>query len=436
MPGVGGVSRGVGNRRSMEESMKVRAVTRGRKRAGLLVLSGLALAVGACDVDVVNPGPAQDEFLDDPGAHRSVVVGTERAMAIAVNWISYTSAYISKETVPSGNIGNLFGAPTEVRRGVLVSEENDPHWEVAHRARWMAEDAVRRFEELFEGAFSTSELAAEVLVRAGYANRLLGENMCDAVLDGGPAEPHRVHLERAEAAFTRAIEVAAGAGRNDLRTAAQAGRAAVRVHLGDWGGAVSDAREIPQDFVHHQTFYNQDWDDYNRFFWGNSFPASPFRAHTVWGTFYEGYYEESGDPRTPWVFDPDRPVGTVEPWPWYFQTKHDAVEAPINLSSGREMQLILAEAELRDGQWQAALDRVNALRGSVGMEAWPASSADEAWTALKRERGIELWLEGRRLGDLRRWAEDGTPGEAEDMSGRSLCFPIGESELETNPNLG
>jgi hypothetical protein len=60
---------------------------------------------------------------------------------------------------------------------------------------------------------------------------------------------------------------------------------------------------------------------------------------------------------------------------------------------------------------------------------------EEAWTALKRERGIELWLEGRRLGDLRRWLAAGAPGEAEDMSGRDTCFPIGTTELDTNPNV-
>lgn len=34
----------------------------------------------------------------------------------------------------------------------------------------------------------------------------------------------------------------------------------------------------------------------------------------------------------------------------------------------------------------------------------------EAWTALKRERGIELWLESRRLNDYRRWVALNRPG--------------------------
>ena len=68
---------------------------------------------------------------------------------------------------------------------------------------------------------------------------------------------------------------------------------------------------------------------------------------------------------------------------------------------------------------------------------WPATTITEAWTALKRERGIELWLEARRLGDERRWVEAGTPGDMEDMSDRvRLCFPIGLGERRANPNVG
>ena len=68
----------------------------------------------------------------------------------------------------------------------------------------------------------------------------------------------------------------------------------------------------------------------------------------------------------------------------------------------------------------------------------PAVAADvtEAWALLKRERRIELWGEGRRFGDLRRWSMLNRPGDQplEDMSGRSSCFPVGTSEVDTNPN--
>lgn len=81
------------------------------------------------------------------------------------------------------------------------------------------------------------------------------------------------------------------------------------------------------------------------------------------------------------------------------------------------------------------MTKLNARRLALNLSPWTAANATEAWTHLKRERGIALWLEGRRLGDQRRWAALNRPGVSDDMTGRSPCFPIPLSELETNPNL-
>jgi hypothetical protein len=99
------------------------------------------------------------------------------------------------------------------------------------------------------------------------------------------------------------------------------------------------------------------------------------------------------------------------------------------------MRLIIAESLLRQGNWQSALVEINALRTSVGVQPWPAANLVDTWTALGRERGIELWLEGRRLGDLYRWQASAAPGVFDDMKGRDLCFPVGISENNTNHNL-
>ena len=99
------------------------------------------------------------------------------------------------------------------------------------------------------------------------------------------------------------------------------------------------------------------------------------------------------------------------------------------------MRLIEAEAKLVGGDVPGAMTLINAHRTALGLAAWTAADATEAWTALKRERGIELWLESRRLGDFRRWAALNRPGTAEDMSGRDLCFTTPLSEKETNPNI-
>jgi hypothetical protein len=74
-----------------------------------------------------------------------------------------------------------------------------------------------------------------------------------------------------------------------------------------------------------------------------------------------------------------------------------------------------------------------------------AVSADSAWTYLKLETLIEVYLEGRSLGYRRRWDGAGkdpkTPGglpdllRMDDRKGKDTCFPIGRTEMNTNPNL-
>jgi hypothetical protein len=77
---------------------------------------------------------------------------------------------------------------------------------------------------------------------------------------------------------------------------------------------------------------------------------------------------------------------------------------------------------------------------------WSATTIDQGWTFLKRERGIELWLEGRRMGDQRRWQEANRPGsidlpDFEAVSSifrttpRTLCFEIPDAERNSNINI-
>ena len=119
---------------------------------------------------------------------------------------------------------------------------------------------------------------------------------------------------------------------------------------------------------------------------------------------------------------------------WYFQTKYTSQSSPINLSSGWEMRLIEAETKLVAGDVAGALASMNQRRTALNLPLLTAANATEAWSALKRERGIELWLESRRLGDYRRWAAFSRPGVTDDMTGRDLCFATALSEKESNPN--
>ena len=262
---------------------------------------------------------------------------------------------------------------------------------------------------------NTSPIVAQAYLWAGYANRALGENMCEAVINGGPKEPRATFFQRAEGHFTKAIEIgtaAGGATGTNITTAAKAGRAAVRSHLGNWAGAVADAAGIATTFSYKMPYYNRgDADEYNRIAWAGF--RQPYKTHTVWGTWYADYFKSTNDARVKYIDTGvvgDGKVTCCGAVPFYQQQKHALRESPITLSSGAEMRLIEAEDQLVKGNWQAAMTTINALRATYSVTPWNATNLNEAWAFLKRERGIHLYLEARRLGDMYRWKANNTPG--------------------------
>jgi hypothetical protein len=409
-------------------------------------LTGLMTAMALAGCEVTNPGPVADEFLDLTEAHQALVNGSAANLSAAVGDIALTGGLAAREVFPTGQ-----QLTTATRAGRLISADVSGQWTRAQQARWIAEDAIQRFTALGAGKVA-APVFTQAYVWAGYANRLLGENMCDAVFDGGPKEPYVKYLERAQAAFGSAITMGTG----DARTAAYAGRASVRASLKDWAGAVSDAQQVPLAFVYRVAADIADPVTRNEisYFNGNN----PYRIFSGIETWFLPYFQDTGDPRVPFAFDARYPTG-VQNLPgygqvaWWTTPKYSANNTPFRLASGREMVLIRAEALLNSGDWQGAMTLINSLRTTTvstktgrPLDPWAATNITQAWTFLKRERSIELWLEGRRLGDMRRWKAAGTPGvldwpdfEAKSSFFRenppSECFPIPDSEINSNPNF-
>ena len=425
------------------------------------VIALLVVVAAACDTKVNNPGPVQDEFLNDRNAASAMVNGAGRALAQGINWVGYTGAAVAREIHPAGSTGS-FGITNLWQQGALSADDGDldDHWQQGQRARWVAEEAVRRLEAAgppgptdLQTATQYADLLMRAYVYAGFANRLLGENMCDAVIDGSGVLPNATYFTRAESLFTKAIGVTGGtaATRTAQITAAYAGRAAARVYLGKWTEAVADAGQVPIDFVFNMPYYNVGDDaQRNRIFWasGNSRESgSAYRAHTQWNTWYYDYRQATNDPRVPiatTALTGDAAIECCGRVAFYPEAKHTSSASPIRLASGREMRLIDAEAKLRSNDLTGAMTSLNAVRTAGGAQQVTAANTTEAWRLLKRERGIELWLEARRIGDLRRWKAANTPGAldpleqpgtASHLAKQDLCFPISRSEQQTNPNL-
>src|SRR5690606_4661867 len=217
----------------------------------------------------------------------------------------------------------------------------------------------------------------------------------------------RVWWERAKVALEDAIAIGTRAGAPDIVMNAQATLAQVLAYgLGQWQEAAVIAAQIPENFTYQAEYDTGDDQQYNHVVYITN--GDPWRDLTVYGSFAEDLYRTTGDPRVRWedTGRTDTPDGLV----LYRQRKWTDLADDVNLASGREMILIRAEALLRAGDWRGAVDLINHLRSTVisdltGQPIPPvaASSEVEAWTLLKNERRIELWLEGRRMFDLRRW---------------------------------
>lgn len=80
-------------------------------------------------------------------------------------------------------------------------------------------------------------------------------------------------------------------------------------------------------------------------------------------------------------------------------------EGNIILMRYTELLLIYAEAKIESNDIdQSVYDALNAVRNRAGMPSVPAGSTQDFFrSVLRRERKVELAMEGRRLFDIRRW---------------------------------
>lgn len=403
-----------------------------RNRTSLTLLVAAAVFLTACDefLEVTNPGGIQDTALDDEVVFGGMVFGMEEDFGVALSELAMDGGVMADEWTYVGNAA----ATRNYAEGIIRSDQVDTHWNQVQRARWVAEDGVSRMIRIWgQARMDQSELAVRARLVAGFANRIKGELFCEAVFDGGPASPHTEAFERAEEHFTEAARMAQIQGLTDFRHAALGARASVRAWQGDWSGAEADAAEVPAGFSYEQMYWAT----------GATFPSSGGRAgNWVWRdnahrdlfTVAESRWAELGtDPRvrsdTLYSTDGTPRVANDGVTVFIQQKKYPEPGSDIPLVQGTELLLLRAEARLRGNDVPGAMGFINQNRAQYGLSAdLTAADAAEAWQILRDHRGAEVWLEARRLWDLRRWDDPF-------LAGRDACIPISDRERISNPNL-
>lgn len=290
-------------------------------------------------------------------------------------------------------------------------------------------------------------------------------------------------LARAEAGLAAGEEAVDGWYLFDpqlIQTSAHGLLAQAYLYLEEWDLADQHAAMVPVDHAEYthmnpeaeiNDIFDEQFDDDEITVWGTPaqllYEGDPRVPFEHCGEFAEGV-EPGGDKSDVDFIDLSDNPGCAFPgglegvyrtengrYPRYAQHKYLSEDADMEMVTGTEMLLIRAEVALRQGRLGDFTNYTNEHRAYFDLEPidQPATAGeleypnaqDDGWSILDRERYLDLWLEGRRYYDLRRWQHpfwyEGhhlTPDYAALLPAGPrphFCLPLPSSECETNPQL-
>lgn len=410
-----------------------------KRRRGMLLLGlSILLTTAGCDrlLDVELPSRLPAEALDNPSLAQTLVLGAVADFECAfTNYVAAT-AMLTDEVI--GSTGWI--APTTWDQRRIFADNGNLGssgctalgWGVftpLSVAYFQSQDAIERIESFDDADVpGKPSLIATAGAYGAYTLTLLGEGFCEAAVLLGPIQTPTQILERAEAEFTTALDLARQAGLDDIANMALVGRARARLDLGKKAEAAADAQQVPEGFVMEATYSGSTERRWNR----------------VAVDFHENFYisvdprfrdlEVDGvpDPRVP-VFDAGR-NGHDGITPSILSSKYSTNSDPMPVASWEEAQLIIAEAE----GGASAVDAINRLRDKAGLPHFASSDPAEIMSQVYEERRRELFLEGHRINDYLRlglpW-DQGTTHKGVPF-GPTTCLPLPDVERDNNPNIG
>ena len=124
--------------------------------------------------------------------------------------------------------------------------------------------------------------------------------------------------------------------------------------------------------------------------------------------------------------------------------KYPLVTTSMPIARYAEAQLIVAESRQAAGDLPGAVAAINLVRATrAGVPAYDATGQTSAQVlaTIIEDRRRELFLEGHRLGDLRRYAIPLAPAAGTaypgggGVYGTQSCFPLPDVDRINNPNI-
>ncbi|MGH7446738.1 MAG: RagB/SusD family nutrient uptake outer membrane protein, partial [Longimicrobiales bacterium] len=381
-----------------------RGRTAGRFSVGLLLSTALTLAACSDILNVDAPTQVAADLLDNPAHANLLVQGVVGDFDCALGSYVVAQGLLGDELHDGTFTASRWPTPSRTLSGTEVYGTNSCTglgvYTPLSTARWTADDALRKLEGWTDAEVAQrTQKIGLVAAYSGYAHVLLGEGMCTVSFDVGPELQPADAFARAEERFTRAIAAATAAGDDETLNMARVGRARARLNMGNGAGAVADAALVPEGFVKASVRSDLDARSRNRIAaespWSNGSGVAgastsvkePYRNLTVNGV---------PDPRVP-VTDMEGTTGDAITANWR-QDKYQSPAAPVPIATYDEAQLIIAEVE----GGQTAVNIINALRAEHSLPPFVSVNEAEIQAQVREERRRELFLEGHRLGDMRR----------------------------------
>ena len=433
------------------------------RTARLTTLGAFALAVGAatgCEnfLTADNPGAVEADDLNNPAYAGLIGAGPVFGFQDANDDVVYWNGQLTDELYNRA----VFAEEGQIDRRELYSDMtyiNAFLYAPMQRARFLSEDAVRRLTVILGDTVGRDLRVARALAYGGYTYITLGEMMCTTPIDRGVPKTWDQMMDAAIFKFDSAVVIAnaaktylqtltpvtpaitaAIAGTDSVRNFALVGAARASLDKNDKAKALTYAQQVPATF------------DFRAYYSNNTTAQS----NRTWDRLTNGknanlvntpFAAMAGDPRVPRIGGTTASAGTPLS-PSSYSTFSNTVAgadfaatSSMRIASGLEARYIIAEA---NGPTAATLAFVNERR-AAGLQAPTAATGDALMAELRDQRSRDFYLDGHRLGDLRRYKrfyqidlfpKGPYPGSTTGaIYTESIdCWPLPTSEINDNPN--
>lgn len=422
-------------------------------RTPAVLLCAAFFALAGCDsmLEVENPAAIADEDLNVAQLATTLANSSRNEVQRQVDDLMTVSAIITDEAVNGHNF--IQWKEMDLRQ---LRDDNDlGYWGAIHRMRWLADTNSVRLENILGENGAKDRRVAESYAYAGYTYVIAGEFMCESPINVSkqvytPVQLTEMAIPRLEKAIAVATASKVGA------TAAQVTQAdniinfakvvlgRAYLYMGDPAKAAAAVVGVPANFVWNAT-YSANSGGQNNEFYGRttgsnrslgvdpSFRGLNDRRIRHLATPVKGH-DNATDQYTPYQPPSHSGFTGTSNVAW-------ARDTGIRLASGLEAQYITAEAA---GPTTATLDFVNARRAVGGLTAVTLTGS-ELMAELRDQRRRDFFLDGHRLGDLRRYKRTGVgdffpkgthPTPEYGTYGAGECLQIPRAEKIGNPGLG